>query len=520
MTGNGVMRWPVTLPQKRARAAVEARRFGVPPAMIEAATQRRLAGDWRGACAAADVDLHLNPDVVRRRHGADAAAQLLADLRSLAPDLLRWHLPRYGHGPGQLHEGLLIPLADYPAATATLTLAAATPRFALAAGQRVVLTLLDSGRGQADPVLSSVRRRSADRYSLRRHRMFWDAACAPRLERLGGGLRHAEITRLQDAGQAAAAWAAAGIDVASRRHRSVSPSVSPFVRPDRQGHLTRWLATVPVNLPLLAHQVRQTLPGAGQAVIRPGGGAIVLRGLDRPDSVVTADVVAPAAARRDLPVVPAAAWARPVDADLLRLGLLQPHELHPLVAAALAPGTTAGADPGRHEWLYAAVPGIEAQCAHGPGSAAVVIRCGSQQHRVAQRGGRWEAVDHGAHPARETLMARLGGPLNPCLQAAEYLSAGQHVIDLVEHLMEHGRTATALHLLRTHADASAAPEAFVLRDGTVGEALSSLRQKTLRLRMILSGAPPGSTAGDTHSARMPTPNRRHSRKGEPARHNR
>ena len=509
MTGNGVVRWPVTLSPKRAQAAVEARRFGVPAAMIEAATQRRLAGDWRGACAAADVDLHLNPDTVRRRHGAGVAAQLLADLQSLAPDLLRWHLPRYGHGPGQLHEGLLIPLADYPAAAAALTLAAATPRFALAAGQRVVLILLDSSRGQADPVLDSVRRRSAGRCSLRQHRMFWDAACAPQLERLGAGPRHAEITRLQDAGQAAAAWAAAGIDVASGRHGSVSPG--------RQGHLTRWLATVPVNLPLLAHQVRQTLPGAGQAVIRPGGGAIVLRGLGRPDGVVSADVVAPTAARRDLPVVPAAAWARPVDTDLLRLGLLQPHELHPLVAAALAPGTAAPADPGRHEWLYAAVPGIEAQCAHDPGSAEVLIRCGSQQHRVAQRGGRWEAVDHGAHPARERLMARLGGPLNPCLQAAGYLSTGQHVIDLVERLMEHGRTVEALHLLRTHA-ASAAPEAFVLHDGTVGEALSSLRQNTLRLRMILSGAPP--PVRDTSGARPPAPNRRHSRKGEPARHNR
>jgi len=511
----------VTLSDSRAQAAIQARRFGVPPAMIEAATQRRLAGDWRGACAAADVDLHLNPDAIRRRHGADVAGQLLADLRSLAPDLLRWHMPRWRHGSGQLLEGLLIPLADYTATPATLTLAAATPRFAVVAGQRIVLVVAENvrrrDRDQQDPgtraVFDGVHRRSGERHSLRRHRMFWDADAAPGLASIAGaddaaaGAR--EITRLQDTGQAPAAWAAAGIDMASGRHRPVSP--------DRQGHLTRWLATVPVNLPLLAHQVRQTLPGAGQAVIRPGGGAIVLRGLDRPDGAVSADVVAPAAARSDLPVVPEAAWARPVDADLLRLGLLRPHELHPLVAAALAPRTAVRADSGRHDWLYAAVPGIEAECAHGPGSTAVVIHCGSQRHRVAQRGGRWEPVDHGAHPARETLIARLGGPLNPCLQAADYLSAGQHVIDLVEHLMEHGRTGEALRLLREHADASAAPEAFVLHDGTLGEALSSLREKTLRLRMILSGA---ALAPDTRDTHPPTPNRRHSRKGEPARQHR
>ncbi len=546
MTGNGLVEWSETLSGTRAQAAIEARRFGVPHTMIEAATQRRLAGDWRGACAVADVDFHLNPDAVRRRHGAHVAGQLLTDLRSLAPDLLRWHLPRRGHGAGHLLEGLLVPLADYAAAGAMLTLAVATPRFALDAGQRIVLILLENGRvsngcvsngcvsnGRVSngcvsndcvsrALLDGVRRRSAGRYSLRRHRMFWDAACAPQLHRLCAGLCHAtgadgfedvasarEITRLQDAGQAAAAWAAAGIHVAVGRQRRADR--------DQQGRLTRWLATIPVNLPLLIRQVRETLPGAGRAVIRSGGGAIVLRGLDGPDGAISAEV-APSGAGRGLPVVPEAAWVRPVDADLLRFRLLQPLQVHPLVAAALAPGVRAArADQGTDEWLYATVPGIEAPCGHGPGSAAVLVRCGSQLHRVRRLDGRWQAVDH-QHLAREALLARLGGPANPCQRAAEYLSTGQHVVDVVEPLMEHGRVGEALYMLRKHADASAAPESFVLPGGgTVGEALSSLHENTLRLRMVLAGASP---ARDTPSARRPVPNRRHSRKGEPARHHR
>ncbi|WP_442788371.1 hypothetical protein [Dactylosporangium sp. NBC_01737] len=72
---------------------------------MQAATQRRLAGDWRGACAAAGV-------------GVDASVlaaepRLLHDLRHLAPDLLRWHL--FGGGL-QFAPGVHLPLllAQYP----------------------------------------------------------------------------------------------------------------------------------------------------------------------------------------------------------------------------------------------------------------------------------------------------------------------------------------------------------------------------------------------------------------------
>ena len=70
------------------------REFAVPPSMIETATARRLAGDWAGACAAAGIDVDLNLRSVARTHGRGLAAQVRADLRHLAPDLLRWHMPR------------------------------------------------------------------------------------------------------------------------------------------------------------------------------------------------------------------------------------------------------------------------------------------------------------------------------------------------------------------------------------------------------------------------------------------
>ncbi|WP_067457302.1 ankyrin repeat domain-containing protein [Actinomadura macra] len=74
------------------------RRYAVPRSMIEKATARRLAGDWHGACAAANVDVAFDLDGVAGEYGAEAAAELADDLRHFAPDLLRWHLPRVSGG--------------------------------------------------------------------------------------------------------------------------------------------------------------------------------------------------------------------------------------------------------------------------------------------------------------------------------------------------------------------------------------------------------------------------------------
>ncbi|MFC7485068.1 hypothetical protein ACFQX7_40405 [Luedemannella flava] len=82
-----------------------ARRYGMPARMVAGATARREAGDWRGACAAARFDVHIDLADVADRHGNEIAARLTDDLRRLAPDLVRWHLPRHAAGG----SGLLLP---------------------------------------------------------------------------------------------------------------------------------------------------------------------------------------------------------------------------------------------------------------------------------------------------------------------------------------------------------------------------------------------------------------------------
>ncbi|RST19780.1 hypothetical protein EF908_31310, partial [Streptomyces sp. WAC04770] len=123
------------------------REFAVPGSMIETATARRLAGDWAGACAAAGVDVDLRLRSVFRTHGRESADRIRADLRRLAPDLLRWHLPRIAPN-GLLRPGLTIALARYDTPErdgpgGPLHLVVRTPPAWADAGQRVSLALWD-----------------------------------------------------------------------------------------------------------------------------------------------------------------------------------------------------------------------------------------------------------------------------------------------------------------------------------------------------------------------------------------
>lgn len=456
--------------------------------MIAAVAERRAdgGGDWRGACAAADVDVCLRPESVRRHHGSDIADRLLATLRDLAPDLLRWHLPRRGHGPGDLLPGLLVPLAEFVDGTQQVTLAAATPRFALEAGQRIVLVLL-GGRedGATRSVLEGVRLKYPDRLSLLRHRMFWSASAAPGLAGLcDASAAEREITRLQDAGQFAEAWHAAGFEL----RFPATPS------------RTRWLAALPIRMSGLADRVRWTLPGVDEAVVRSGVGALALSGLNA-SAGVAVRVIGDREALR-LPVVPNAVWSRVLDADLVRLGHLGEQELHPLIARALL-GDSPQTVPESDDWLYREVPFIA-----GPGGGLTLwIRCGATRHRIAYRDDTWQILDHTAHAGREALLARLGGPTNPCQQALNYLISGRHVIDLAEALLSHGRGADVRRLLHDHAGAGATLSRITLPGGgTAASALETLRENTLRHRMILAEA-----------TRTVRPERWYARKGDPAR---
>src|SRR5689334_248103 len=114
------------------------REFAVPQAMIESATARRHAGDWAGACAAARVDVDLDLKAVARTGGAALAASIRADLRHLAPDLLRWHMPRIAPD-GLLRPGLTVTLARH----GPVHLVVRTPPAWAGAGQRISLALWD-----------------------------------------------------------------------------------------------------------------------------------------------------------------------------------------------------------------------------------------------------------------------------------------------------------------------------------------------------------------------------------------
>ncbi|MEV4548682.1 hypothetical protein [Nonomuraea wenchangensis] len=268
------------------------REFAVPPTMIERATARRAVGDWAGACAAARVDVDLDLRSVARAHGHEVAARLRDDLRHLAPELLRWHLPRVAPD-GLLRPGLTVALARYAPG---LRLVARTPPVRAAAGQRFGLELWDAdrptARGHPHP-------RPHRCFRLDLHRHLWDVRRVDELRvRSGGG-------------------------------RPV-PGLPSGCAADRWPDEARLL---------LAADGR----GGDAVVVRLGGRRRLTLDLAGPEPRIA---TAPAGGGR-LPMLPdAATWVLP-DLALLRAGLIEADRLHPLVAAALVPGRSVAGDATR-----------------------------------------------------------------------------------------------------------------------------------------------------------------------------
>ena len=159
------------------------REFAVPACMIRTATTRRLAGDWAGACAAARVDVDLDLRSVKRAHGPGLMTRLRDDLRHLAPDLLRWHMPRIAPD-GLLRPGLTVALARYPAAGRAgpypVHLVARTPPAWADAGQRISLAVWD-GSDSGLAVSLHPHPHPSPRFRLDLHRHLWDARRAHEL---------------------------------------------------------------------------------------------------------------------------------------------------------------------------------------------------------------------------------------------------------------------------------------------------------------------------------------------------
>ncbi|MFJ5924726.1 hypothetical protein ACIQF6_19210 [Kitasatospora sp. NPDC092948] len=378
------------------------RQFAVPPAMIETATACRESGDWGGACAAARFDVELDVRAVARAYGSELAGQLRSDLRHLAPDLLRWHLPRTAPD-GLLRPGLTATLARYPRDGPTsFHLVARTAPHRAAAGQRVALGLWSSTARGCDP-------RPQPRFRLDLHRHLWDARRAPELADRIGDLTDRRTT-----------WA---LEAALLRSADGLPDGTP----------------VAVRLAARRFLLLDPVTGATGAELRDAGG---------------------------LPVLPDAATWAPPDPGLLRSGALRADQLHPLVAAALAPGhrprptaPTSAADP-------------------------LVVDCRGARHRLALVAGRLTALDHSPDQLRrEELLSAFGGPPLPCLQTIDRAHRRPDDLDAIGQRLLHGDRPGALtavrRLIGDQAPLPDGPLAARLAEDDEQRGLSTLRRAGL-----------------------------------------
>ncbi|GAA3776306.1 hypothetical protein GCM10022403_008900 [Streptomyces coacervatus] len=428
------------------------REFAVPPSMIETATARRLVGDWAGACAAAGVDIDLSPRSVAHTHGRALAAQVRADLRQLAPELLRWHMPRIAPD-GLLRPGLTIALARYDAAErdgpGPLHLVARTPPAWADAGQRISLGLWDGSHSEA-----AARRHPhphpSRRFRLDLHRHLWDASRADELRIRSGADRPGEP-----------------------EHLLPEPELLKTVPDRHRCALDRWAAEAGI---LLRAEGRQG--PTGSVLVRLGGRhRLVLDvNLERESSALRLADSAKStrAGGPALPVLPDAGTWVPPDLELLRTGSIEADRLHPLVAGALVPDYSPG----------------PAGVAKQPGHPRLV-ECRGARHRIGLVDGVLVPLDHApAEIRREELLVALTGTPLPCLQAIDEAHRRPDCLTGVRERLDHGDVAGALAVV----EGLLGPDA-VLRDGPLRDELEATAQRRItyglfRAGLIGRGGPP------------------------------
>ncbi|MGW1294404.1 hypothetical protein [Streptomyces sp. NPDC002533] len=452
------------------------REFAVPASMIETATARREAGDWAGACAAAGVDIDLQLRSVARSHGRALAARIRADLRHLAPDLLRWHMPRIAPH-GLLRPGLTIGLARYDPperdGPGPLHLVVRTPPAWADAGQRISLALWDGSH--AEP---TARRHPHPhpnrRFRLDLHRHLWDARRADEL-RLRCGLDNRSTGRAVDV---------AGLDL-----WGVLPS-------DRHCALDRWAAEAAILL-----RAEGQGPG-GTVSVRLGGRRRLLLHVEADadgsgTSVARIAAVLPDPGSSTAPVLPdAATWVLP-DLDLLRTGAIEAGQLHPLVARALVPDLPASAS-------------APARSRTGDRAGAVrLVECRGARHRIGLVDGALAPLDHDpAEIRREELLVALTGTPLPCLQAIDEAHRRPDCLTGVRERLDHGDIAGALAVV----EGLLGPEA-VLREGPLRDELEAAARRRITyglFRADLLG--PGPIRRRTDPRRLVDPRPRRARR--------
>ncbi|SEL91234.1 hypothetical protein SAMN05414137_11542 [Streptacidiphilus jiangxiensis] len=402
------------------------REFAVPQPMIDAATARRAVGDWAGACAAARVTVDLDLRAVAARHGRELATALRADLRHLAPDLLRWHLPRIAPD-GLLRPGLTLTLARYGRADGApaLHLVARTPPAWADAGQRIGLALWDPAR----PSVTADRHphpHPSRRFRLDLHRHLWDARRSPELPVRCGA---ADLTGPSDHGS----WA-----------------------------VDRWAAEAGL---LLRAEGRPS----GRVGVRLDGRHTLVLDIDECGAVVPSE----ADGSPELLLLPDAATFLPPDVEMLRAGLVEPDALHPLVAVALVPGHVPGEGPAPEETAR-------------PSARVLLVDCRGEQHRIGLVDGTLAPLDHDpGQLRREQLLAALSGTPLPCLRAVDRAYRSPQQLDEVRGRLDHGDLAGA----RTVIEALLGPDAE-LPAGPLRDELRSLALRRIDHGLYRAGLSP------------------------------
>ncbi|MEV7912848.1 hypothetical protein [Streptomyces griseus] len=419
------------------------REFAVPASMIETATARREAGDWAGACAAAGVDIDFRLRSVALGHGREIAARIRADLRHLAPDLLRWHLPRIAPH-GLLRPGLTIALARYDPpgrdGPSPLHLVVRTPPAWADAGQRISLALWDGSH--AEP---GARRHPHPhpnrRYRLDLHRHLWDAR------------RVDELRMRSGADGTSTALVAADVE----------PDLWRAVPSDRRCAVERWAAEAAILL-----RAEGLGPG-GTVGVRLGGRRRLLLRVEAGEgggggaAVARIAAVTPDPGASTAPVLPdTATWVLP-DLDLLRTEAIEASRLHPLVARALVPD------------LPPPDPAATRSRSGEPAAAPRLVECRGAQHRIGLVEGVLVPLDHDpAEIRREELLVALTGTPLPCLQAIDEAHRRPDCLTGVRERLDHGDIAGALAVV----EGLLGPGA-VLRSGPLRDELEAAAQRRI-----------------------------------------
>ncbi|GIE76439.1 hypothetical protein Aph02nite_23890 [Actinoplanes philippinensis] len=371
-----------------------ARRYAVPAPMIDRATERRLAGDWRGACSAADVAVDLDLSEINRRFGTAAAARIEEDLRHFAPDLLRWHLPRLpSTGSTALSPRRLSVLARYDD---DLVLAVGSPRTGYGRQQLRLLVA-------AEP-LETAEPRIAARWNLNHQPCTWYQTVDRDLPRHRWDVRHCGelltwhglepaphdhlIWDLHDTESFLQAWAEQGVDIPEQQVR-VNPRLA----------LGYWY-----RLPEIVRAVRDAAPGR-VGVDSPGRPSLLFTPAGQGRLAMSFHCYPPYDAHLHLDRLDV-----PLDVLLIQLGLLDPDHLHPLIHAALFPSATRPpAGPPR--------PGR-------PATDPVRVRCGGEWHEVHWQDGRVRIPHSEQEEQRETALVAFGGSRSGCFAAKTAMENG------------------------------------------------------------------------------------------------